>query len=233
MKPYYEDGQATIYHGDCLEIIPDLPTADLVIADPPYSLGVSSDLRGKVNPWADACNSSLWFAAWFSAVRKRLRQSGAMWAFLSWRSLVTYQKAACDIRWPIESMLVWDKQWIGPGGSRGLRPSYEMVALLGMPGFALRDRGLPDIRRCQWSSHKPNLHPAEKPTDLLAWLVGESVESEGLVLDPFVGSGSTLIAARDMGCRAIGIEHDEAWCEVAADRCRQSVLTLQCSGSPA
>lgn len=224
MKPYFEEGAITIYHGDCLDVIGQLPKVRLVVTDPPYGINTKSDGAGKINPWADLCNAAYWYAAWFRAVRGRLTQDGAMWTFLNWRSLVTFQKASCDEAWPIESLLVWDKQWIGPGGMRGLRPSYEMVALFAMPDFSVDDRGIPDIRRSKWSSNKPSGHPAEKPLDLMSWLIRES--GGGSVLDPFMGSGTTLVAAKNLGIPAIGIEIEERYCEMAAQRIGQGVLDL-------
>jgi site-specific DNA-methyltransferase (adenine-specific) len=121
--------------------------------------------------------------------------------------------------------LVWDKEWIGPGGQRGLRPSYEVAALFCQPEFALSNRGLPDIWRSKWSSVKPSGHPAEKPVALLSKIIRES--GRGLVLDPFTGSGSTLVAAKAEGCEAIGIEIEERYCEIAAKRLEQEVLPLE------
>lgn len=224
MEPYYEDESVTLYHGDSLVIVPSLPKVDLVVTDPPYGVNTKSDGMGKLNPWADLTNAAYWYAAWFKAVRSRLTHGGAMWSFLNWRSMVTFQKASCDEAWPIESLLVWDKQWIGPGGQKGLRPSYEFVALFAMPDFGLADRGIPDIRRCQWSSQKPHGHPAEKPVDLVSWLL--EISGGDTVLDPFMGSGTTVVAAKNAGRKAIGIEQDERWCEVAAQRLSQGVLDL-------
>ena len=75
------------------------------------------------------------------------------------------------------------------GGTRGLRPSYEMVALWAMPEFTIDDRSLPDIQRFKWSGHKPTGHPAEKPAALCRWIIESS--NARVVLDPFNGSGST------------------------------------------
>jgi DNA modification methylase len=232
MKPYYEQDGILIYHGDLLEVVPTLPQIHLVVADPPYGINTRSDGSGKINPWADLCNSAYWYAAWFRAVKSRLTHDGAMWTFLNWRSMVTFQKASCDEAWPIESLLVWDKDWIGPGGSRGLRPSYELVALFAMPEFAIPNRGLPDIRRAAWSSQKPTGHPAEKPVDLVSWIIASS-GGDGLVLDPFMGSGTTLVAANRLGRRAIGIEIEERYCELAARRLSQQSLFVAGNDTPA
>ncbi len=90
-------------------------------------------------------------------------------------------------------------------------------------GFAIPDRGTPDIRRHQVGSHKPHGHPAEKPEGLMRWII-ETSAVDGTVLDPFTGSGSTLAAARSLGIPAAGIEAEERWCEVAARRCSQQTL---------
>ena len=220
--PYYQDDAVTIYHGDSREILPTLDKVDLVLTDPPYGINTKSDGSGKLNPWADWINSAFWYEHWLRMCREKIGVSGAVWSFLNWRSLVTFQKAATSLNWPIEDLLVWDKQWIGPGGSRGLRPSYELCALWTVGAFSIEDRGIPDIYRCKWSSKKPHGHPAEKPVDLLSWLC--QISGGGLILDPFMGSGTTLRAAKDCGDRAIGIEFDERWCAVAAKRLSQEVL---------
>ena len=211
-------GDATLYHGDCLDVIPTLPLVDAVITDPPYGINTKSDGFGKLNPWADLCNSAYWYTAWIKAARDRLKHTGCLWTCLNWRSLVTFQKAALDSSWAIESLMVWDKCWIGPGGSKGLRPSYELVALMAREMFSIDDRGLPDVQRFKWSSQKPSGHPAEKPVDLMRFLIENSTPLGGTVLDPFMGSGTTAIAAQECGRRFIGIEHDADWFDGAYRR---------------
>jgi DNA modification methylase len=213
-------GDATLYLGDCMEILPTLPKVDAVITDPPYGINTKSDGSGKLSPWGDLCNSAFWYAAWISEARRRLEDYGSLWTCLNWRSLVTFQKAACDISWPIESLMVWDKQWIGPGGTRGLRPSYEMVALFGMPGFAVRDRGVADVQPFPVGSYKSTGHPAEKPVSLMAFLVKHS--SAEFVADPFMGSGTTGVAAVSAHKRFVGIEQDEKWFDSACRRIEQA-----------
>jgi DNA modification methylase len=132
--------------------------------------------------------------------------------------MVTFQKASCDARWPIESLLVWDKKWIGPGGHKGLRPSYELVALFAGDSFAIPNRGVPDIQAFKWSSIKPNGHPAEKPVALMDFLIRNSTDAGDLVFDPFTGSGTTGEAAILAGRRFVGFEHDEKWFDVACRR---------------
>lgn len=227
VRPYYERGGVTVYHGDGRDILPDLSAVSLVVTDPPYTFGIASTAQeGKAGGWGDLMNSAVWYATWLRECKRLTSsQSGALWVFNSWRSFPVLARAAYEAQWPIESLLIWDKEWIGPGGTRGLRPSYEMVALFAQDGFGISDRGLPDIWRSKWSSVKPWGHPAEKPVPLLSKLISRSNDA-GTVLDPFAGSGSTLVAAKALGRKAIGIEIEERWCEVIAKRLSQDVLPL-------
>lgn len=209
-------GNATLYCGDCLEILPTLPKLDAVITDPPYGINTKSDGMGKLSPWGDMCNSALWYSVWIGQVKKILKPSGCLWTCLNWRSFVTFQKASCDVRWPIESLMIWDKKWIGPGGNKGLRPSYEMVALFAGDSFAIKDRGLPDVQPFPASSTKAFGHPAEKPVALTDFLVKHS--NGKIICDCFMGSGTTGASAVSAGRSFIGIEQDPAWFDVACRR---------------
>lgn len=211
---------------DCLEGLKELPdnSVDLVLTDPPYGIGIKSQggskhAGAKLNPWADICNASVWYTAWLRECQRVLKDDGALWSFINWRYFPTLCKAGLDMGWGVESLLVWDKCWIGPGGVKGLRPSYEQVALFTMPDFAVKDRGLADIQRFKWASYKPSGHPAEKPVALLEWIIRASGKGHGaVVLDPFMGSGSTACAAVRNGCNYIGFEMDPNWTEKAQER---------------
>lgn len=223
MPPYYEQDGIAIYHGDCLDVLPTLPACDLVVTDPPYSFGLASTAQEtKAGGWGDLMNSATFYTVWLRECRRLTEnRQGAAWVFNSWRSFPILARAAYEAAWPITSLLVWDKEWIGPGGPQGLRPSYELAALFSHQNFQIPDRGVPDIWRCKASSFKP-WHPAEKPIQLLQRILLTS--GGGLVLDPFMGSGSTLVAAKALGCRAMGIEVEEKYCEVAATRLAQGVI---------
>jgi site-specific DNA-methyltransferase (adenine-specific) len=225
--PYYADDLVTLYHGDALEVMDEIAAGsiDLIVTDPPYVIGAVSagSLGAKSGGWQDMMNSAPWFASWYKQGAGLLRHTGAMWSFCNWRSLPVVMRAAVDAGLPITSMMVWDKQWIGPGGSQGLRPSYELCGLFAKPGFSIPDRGVADVWRHGVGSYKPNGHPAEKPVDLMRRIIRVSGNAS-LVLDPFMGSGTTMVAAQMEGVRAIGIEAEEKWCEVAARRLAQDTL---------
>lgn len=220
-----------VIQGDCLDVMAGMApmSAAVVFADPPYGINTKSDGDGKLNPWADLVNSALWYREWIGLARRVLRPDGCLWSCMNWRSMVTFQKAACDLGWPIESLLVWHKDWIGPGGAKGLRPSYELVALWAMPDFTVKNRGIPDVQTFKWSSKKPNGHPAEKPIALADFCLKHS--PAGLVVDPFCGSGTSGVAALKRGSPWIGCEVDAVWAEAArvrvADAESQETLDLE------
>lgn len=231
MTPYYADDAVTIYHGDALELLPQIRTGTVsaVVTDPPYIIGAvsSGTMASKSGGWADMMNSALWFQTWYAEVGRILRAHGCFWTFLNWRTLPVVMRAAMDARLALTSMLVWDKEWIGPGGQQGLRPSYELVALMAQLEFAIPDRGLPDIWRSKVGSYKGSGHPAEKPEPLVRRILAASELSAGsLVIDPFLGSGTTAVAAKALGLRCVGFEAEERYCAMSAARCAQDVLAV-------
>lgn len=235
MTPYYSDESVTLYHGDALDILPTIEagTVTAVVTDPPYVIGAVSagNMASKAGGWTDMMNSALWFSTWYRHVDRVLKRHGSFWTFCNWRSLPVVMKAALDAGLPITSTAVWDKEWIGPGGSQGLRPSYELIALLSQPDFAVPDRGVADVFRHKVGSYKPNGHPAEKPVGLVRRVLSTAAVPAGaLVVDPFMGSGTTGIAARDLGLRFVGIEAEERWCEVAAGRFAEGFLGFDENG---
>lgn len=229
LEPYYEDEFVTLYHGDCTEIMPTLERSSFhaIVTDPPYVIGAVSagNMASKSGGWHDMMNSALWFTHWYRQAWELLKYDGSMWSFCNWRSLPVVMRAAIDAKIPVTSVMVWDKEWIGPGGSQGLRPSYEMCALMAKPGFAIADRGTPDIWRHKVGSYKPNGHPAEKPEGLIRRILQALQLPPGsLIVDPFSGSGTTAAAAKSLDLRCIAIEAEERYCELTARRLAQGVM---------
>lgn len=229
MSPYYSDDLVTLYHGDALDVLPSLhgEAFAATITDPPYMIGSASagNLASKAGSWADTMNSAQWFASWYRLAWGLTSRNGCMWSFLNWRSVPVVMRAALDAQIPLTSMLVWDKEWIGPGGTQGLRPSYEMVGLFAKPDFAIPNRGLPDIWRHKVGSYKASGHPAEKPEGLLRTIMQNTGLVAGQrVLEPFSGSGTTAAAAKSLGLRCVAIEAEERYCEMTAKRLAQDTL---------
>lgn len=132
-------GNATLYCGDCLEILPETGCWEHVIADPPYTLPTVSDVNGKISPWRDMLNGSVFFREWMGLCQKQMTAPGAMWVFGSWRGIAAVMKAAYELKTPVRSQLVWNKDWISTE-TVGLRPSYELVAYIPTGGHRIGDR---------------------------------------------------------------------------------------------
>jgi site-specific DNA-methyltransferase (adenine-specific) len=235
VKPYYNHGEITIYHGDCREILPTLAPVDLVLTDPPYSsLDVSKG--GGSNPRLvrrDALSgkrlASSTTRSWFSTLsadqlggiwpllRKLLPDDGALYVMADVKSGLEFFPALAPA-----NVIVWDKGAIGMGYS--WRRMHEWIAYCPCEDHVLRDKGLGDIIRVSGESCKE--HPTEKPKRLFHPIIRNSSDPSDTVLDPFMGSGTVLAAAKDLGRRAIGIEIEERYCEIAAQRLSQEVLGL-------
>ena len=236
MTPYYEDDQVTIYHGDALEVLDALPDMRVgaVVTDPPYASGGRVPAATR-SDYATGAHRPEWFMGdnmgtdtyiwWMRQLGKRLfdrSNPGAhLYCFTDWRQYSNVITALETVRWTLRSCVVWAK---GRGGAMGSfwRNDHELV-----PVFAKgTPSGLPDGSYFNvLTSTKPQggEHPTEKPEDVIRRLVSAT---EGTVLDPFMGSGTTLRAAKDLGRRAIGIEIEERYCEIAARRMGQEVLPL-------
>jgi DNA modification methylase len=209
MKPYYEQDGITIFHGDCREILPSVDAA-VMLTDPPFGIGYRSGKEGPYKGTSIANDDS-------TDVRdEALKLWGTRPAlvFGNWRHPVYHAKQA----------LVWDKgNGVGMGDlSIPWKPNWELIFVLGSGFQGKRTSGvLLDTSVVSWAS-KGRQHPNMKPTGLLKKLLAKC--PDGIVIDPFMGSGSTLIAARDEGRQAIGIEISEEYCEKAVNRLRQKVL---------
>jgi site-specific DNA-methyltransferase (adenine-specific) len=214
-------GPCTLYLGDCLDILPTLGGVDAIITDPPYVFGLGSTSQGKATGFGDIMNQSVFITEILKKCRSALLDDSCIRMFFNWRGIPILSKGVIDFGANIESLLIWDKEWIGPGGQVGLRPTYEVCALIPFGNFALPNRGLPDIWRSRWSSTKPNGHPAEKPENLINRLIKETPGK--VICDPFMGSGTSGVAAVNQGRRFIGIEIEPRWFDLSCERINRAV----------
>ncbi len=204
MKPYYEHGGITIFHGDCREILPSLKT-DMLVTDPPYGMAYKSGWSAR--PIAGDADVSVRDAAL------------ALWE----GPAVVFGRWDCPRPQNVRALLIWDKgEWPGMGDLKfPWGPSHEEIYIIG-EGFTGKRMGT--VLRVRRMPGAQQVHPNEKPPEVLQVLIERC--PEGIVLDPFMGSGATLQAAKDLGRRAIGIEIEERYCEIAAKRLAQEVLAF-------
>lgn len=240
ITPYYSDDLSCIYCGDALEILGalHLPEIDAVITDPPYSSGARTEagkasrgdgmVRGQrwTNRPIDTDQMTTSGFVWLIreacvAVRPFLVDGGGLFSFIDWRQWPNLVGAVESANYRINKMIVWDKENFGMGN--GFRNQHELVlfASKGVPAIAEADT--PDVLRFK---REENLwHPSPKPVPLMEALLRVPVKPGGRVLDMFMGAGSTLVAARRLGIKAIGIEIDEEHCRTAADRLRAEIAS--------
>ena len=200
VKPYYDRDGITIYHGDCREILPTLPKVDLVLTDPPYGIGIAA------NPFRQKFAKSEWDNSPVDgALLQQVIQHGD--AAIIWGG--NYFALP-----PHQKFLVWNK----------CQPESFSSA---MCEIAWTNIGGPAKVWVERVTTYAKQHPTQKPEGLFVWCIKMWPGASGTVLDPFMGSGTTLVAARNLGRRAIGIEIEEKYCEIAAKRLQQQLLPME------
>jgi site-specific DNA-methyltransferase (adenine-specific) len=226
VTPYYADDLVTIYHGDCREWMPE---ADVIVTDPPYGIGWDANGGGsrsrardrRSDPFAPIIGDDLPFnpTALLSLGRptvlfganhyaSRLPDSPSWFVWDKRVLMASNDQADCEMAWtnlggPARIFrLVWNG-----GGSQMLNQRDGGGHPFGIAAT------VPKV-----------LHPSAKPVSLMRWVIGRC--PLGTIIDPYMGSGTTLVAAKSLGRHAIGIEIEERYCETAANRCRQEVLGL-------
>jgi len=216
LKPYYQDKYATIYHGDCLELLPEMPKVDLVLTDPPYGVKRDKGFEGfggfgkpivrkrfEDDDWDSErpskelleicvnCGvlSIVWGGNYFADILPRSTH------WISWDKLQTMPTFGdCELAWTNSKRKSVSKVTI------------EWNGLLGKEKF----RG----------------HPTQKPIQLFEWCLNNYSKPEHIIIDPFGGSCTTAVAAKQLNRKCIIIEIEEKYCEIGAKRLSQEVLDL-------
>lgn len=256
MTPYYSKDGITIYHGDCREVLPLLERSSVRLCwtDPPYGHGnqdgdlqaarVRDDVKGARKKAAKPIHSDR-----PDAMRETLQGSMPLIAPLMCRDCcccccaggggptVTFAWLAQQMDcapWSFFHAVIWDKSSRGHGLGWRFRRNYEFVMVshlrTGSLAWTDDDVAVPNIVHFHPTRYEH--HPNEKPVPLVSHFIALTTEMGELVLDPFMGSGTTLVAAKQMGRCAIGIEMSEEYCEEAARRLEQSVFAFPKDDAP-
>ena len=213
LAPYYDHAGITIYHGDCLEILPQLGPVDAVVTDPPYGLSIDITGRkcGNKSPPRQA-------ASW-DVDRPNLTPMLG----LGKPAIVWGGSQLSDLLPRGKCWLCWVKTARNGSNVRQCEMDLAWTNYLGR-GRVFRHLWIGCYRASE--SGQRNVHPTQKPIAVMAWCINLLPPGCDLILDPFMGSGTTLRAAKDLGRKAIGIEIEERYCEIAAKRLAQEVLPL-------
>lgn len=230
MNPYYKHDGIVVYHGDCREVMRAMPSCFRVSAcmtDPPYGVGF-----GYEGPYKD---DERGYGEW-------------MWpAIEQAEALVSDDGIVCvfqSAKWARKWAEWFPREWkpiaiakVFVQMRRGLVTSATDYALWWPKSDAPNNRQpwQPDGARDWFVSHETAIprrgpergHPCPRPEDMMRYLISCLVPPGGTILDPFMGSGTTLVAAKRLGRMAVGIEINEAYCEIAAKRLSQGALPLE------
>ncbi len=215
MKPYYQDKWVTIYHGDCRDILPQLPKVDLVLTDPPYNaldIGFNKNTYGEGKMKLPDGEYKAFCVSWFGGVS-------------ALTGLVSFTPGIANIwNYPAAKwVLCWDKSNSLSRNIYGGINAWEPVLIYGKPHNRLNK----DIKRTSvFSTGLASGHPCPKPASFWDWLILLLSNDGELILDPFLGSGTTACCAKKLNRHCIGIEIEEKYCEIAAKRCSQDVMEL-------
>jgi site-specific DNA-methyltransferase (adenine-specific) len=234
MKPYYQHGGITIYHGDCRDVLATVGHVDAVITDPPYGVGLEAKRAKQRDGDIKARDGSYSFddtAEYVSGVVvpvidkcRHIAKSVALTP--GTRSLWLYPPAD-DVGCFFSAA--------GTGMGRWGFTCSQPILYYGSDPFLRTSQGARANSCGQTYPNDANTydHPCVKPIRMVRWLVGRASLPGETVLDPFMGAGTTLVAAKDLYRHAIGIEIEERYCEIAAKRLEQEVLPLEQAGDAA
>ena len=215
MTPYYEHAGIVIYHGDCRDVLPELEPVDLVLTDPPYGVGRDKGFEG--------------FGGFGKPIRRRRFEDD------NWDDTRPDVDALLGCVNAGKVAIIWGGNFFADVLPRSTHWVF-WDKLQTMPSFGDGELAWTSSKRksvskvtVEWNGllgkKDTRYHPTQKPLSLITWCI-EKYTPSNTILDPFMGSGTTLRAAKDLGRKAIGIEIEEKYCEIAAKRLAQEVLPL-------
>lgn len=231
IKPYYQDKWVTIYHGDCREILPTLPKVDLVLTDPPYESEAHTPMRRKRSTVENrSIDDFIPFDCMDEVLRHLLVQTiknitdGWSLIFCQAEAVGKYQEL-------LNSSYRRPMVWIKPDSSpqfTGDRPSmgYETIIASwhGIGKSVWNGGGKRGVYT--YNTGHNHLHETQKPIELISQLISDFAQQNATILDPFLGSGTTCVAAKNLNRHSIGIELEERYCEITVKRLQQEVMEL-------
>lgn len=220
-----------LYQGDCLEIMKDMPdeSVDCIITDPPYkmnhstggctNIGMKNKWQGNIKAGNTVMNFdlSIKFSDWLPEVYRVLKQSGHCYIFCNDKNMQELLNESTKVGFRESNILIWIKNNACP--NRYYMKNCEFILFL-YKGKAkpINNMGSKAGIQINNINGKDKLHPTEKPVELLKQFVLNSTYDDGIVLDPFMGSGSTGVAAKNLNRDFIGIELDKHYFAIAQER---------------
>ena len=234
-----------VIQGDCLDILREMESGsvDAVVTDPPYCSGAIGEAQRTRADGQGLRSENLKRFGWFTgdnmgtaglvwllrsvAVESMriLKPTGSFLVFCDWRMLSAIQPAIESAGMRYQDLIVWDKGHMGLGC--GFRKQHELILHFTAGKPVYYDRATANVIKCARISTSDREHQTQKPTELIERLLQVVTPPNGTVLDPFLGSGTTGVAAVRLGHSFIGIEREQEYCEIARKRISEAAAARQ------
>lgn len=223
MKPYYEHAGITLYHGDSRDVLPTITgPVDLLLTDPPYGIEYKSShrtVRTDVSAAIANDDSLVVVRDVLELAESLLANNRHAYWFASLDETLSEACACAPKGIEVRRTLVWDKQNWGMGDLECDYGQQCEAIIHGTKGKRVLNPPRPaSLLSYSRESGATWFHPTPKPVELMKFLILKSTQPGELVLDPFAGGGASLVAAKALGRRAIGVEFEEKYCELIAER---------------
>ena len=220
-RPFFDHDGITIFNSDCRDVLPAMPaeSVDFVLTDPPYLVRYKGRWElGQEHIVGD--DDPSWLMPSFAEIYRVLKPDSFCVSFYGWPHSDLFVGVWKALGFRLVSHFAFVKRVWGLG--RFTRSQHETAFLLAKGRPKPPAAGISDV--IEWQREADAIHPNQKPTDALYPLLSAFAREGGIVLDPFMGAGSTLRAAKDFGLRATGIEIEGKYCQAAVQRMAQGVL---------
>lgn len=213
-----------VIQGDCLEVMKELPAkcVDLVVTDPPYNMNYTG--RGNINAFSgfdndnlDADKHSLWFTNILNELYRILKDNTAIYVYIDFRNYARIYNLIAQY-FNIKNCIVWHKNNFGMGQHYRFQHEFCIYAIKGKHKLSLEKRNISDVWQFSKEDVNSYKHPTQKPVSAMYKPIKYSSNIDSVVIDPFLGSGTTGVAATRLNRRFIGIEKEPKYCEIAQQR---------------
>ena len=209
-----------LMQGDCLEKMKEIPdgSVDMILTDPPYGMGLTPQRKnGKFHKEKIINDDNLnWTNQFFTDCYRVTSKNSVSMFFCNHHCVSEFISSAKSASYEIKNLIVWDKCHFGMGGN--WRPVHELILICTKGRFVTKSNNLKTIIKHKKVHYTKAVHPTEKPIDILEHLISEPDYQPRTILDPFMGSGTTGVAAKNLNRNFIGIELDENYFKIAKRR---------------
>ena len=216
----FDNDNKWLMQGDCLERMKEIPdgSVDMILTDPPYGMDLTPQRKnGKFKGVKIKNDDNLtWTNIFFDECFRVTPKNSVSMFFCNHHCVSEFIYSAKQAGYDIKNLVVWDKGQFGMVGN--WRPIHELILICSKGRFVTKSNNLKTIIKFKKVHHTKAMHPTEKPIDILEHLISEPDYNPKTILDPFMGSGSTGVAAKNLNRKFIGIELDEGYFNVAKQR---------------